>query len=154
MGERFETVDAAEIAGEVAELYEPSASEANLALTLDLDGPLRLAANRELIGQGLANLLENASKYAGDAASRITLSGRATRDAVILSVADDGCGIAEGARHKARARFERLGRADQGSGLGLSLVQAIAHLHGGALTLQDNAPGLRAELRLPRKALG
>ena len=148
--ETFDGVDVAEIARDVAELYEPSAAEADLALTADADGPMPVIANRELIGQALANLVENAIKYAGPAATGIHLGVAADGDRLALSVADDGAGIPEASRAKAVARFERLGRTDPGSGLGLSLVQAIAHLHGGTLALEDSGPGLRAVLRIAR----
>ena len=150
----FEPVDAARIARDVAELYEPSAAEARLRLAVDAPKTLPMLANRELVGQALANLLENAIKYAGPGARTITLRAMPVGGAVELEVRDDGEGIPAACRDKAVARFERLGRADQGSGLGLSLVQAIAHLHGGTLALEDAAPGLRAMLRLPRDAAG
>ncbi|MEM7566441.1 MAG: ATP-binding protein [Pseudomonadota bacterium] len=148
----FDSIDVAETARDVAELYEPSASDAGLDVVVEGARTARLRANRELIGQGAANLVENAIKYAGPSATRIVVSVVIAPDAVELVVSDDGRGIPDTSRDKAMERFERLGQADQGAGLGLSLVQAIAHLHGGELVLSDNAPGLRAALRIPRGA--
>ncbi len=146
----FDMVDMAETARDVAELYEPSASDAGLGLSVTGAPSATVRANRELIGQGAANLIENAIRYAGPSASRIEVRVAIEPDTVSLTVCDDGQGIPAEARERAVERFERLGRADHGSGLGLSLVQAIAHLHGGTLTLADNAPGLRATLAIPR----
>ncbi len=150
----FDTVDMAETARDVAELYEPSASDAGLSLSVTGTRSATVRANRELVGQGAANLIENAIRYAGPSASRIEVLVAIDPDTVSLTVSDDGQGIPAEGRAKAVERFERLGRADQGSGLGLSLVQAIAHLHGGTLTLTDNAPGLGATLAIPRRAVG
>jgi signal transduction histidine kinase len=84
----------------------------------------------------------------------VTLSAQRADDAVILSLADGGAGIAPAQREQAMARFVQLdeSRAQGGSGLGLSLAAAICIHHGGALVLRDNAPGLKAELHLPQKS--
>ena len=145
----FDTIDGAAILRDVAELYEPSAAEAGLELRIEAESTIPMRANRELIGQAVANLIENAIKYAGPEARSITVRARADGEDSLLEVADDGRGIPAADRERAVARFERLGQADQGSGLGLSLVQAIAHLHGGTLVLADNEPGVLARLRLP-----
>src|SRR5207244_12133594 len=103
------------------------------------------------------NRNDKASKYAapsGDSASAITVQGRVEGDHALLSVSDHGPGIAEADRGRVIERFVRLerSRSQPGSGLGLSLVSAVARLHGGELKLEDNAPGLRARLSLPRAA--
>jgi signal transduction histidine kinase len=150
--------DAAEAAHGVGELYEPLAEEQGLTLEVDAPVDVPLRGNRELISQALANLVDNAIKYAGPAAkangtpSTVTVSAHMDGNHVLLGVADRGPGIAEGDRGRAVERFVRLekSRSIPGSGLGLSLAAAVARLHGGELRLEDNAPGLRAVLVLPR----
>lgn len=150
--------DAAEVARGICELYEPLAEEKGLTLDVEAPGPVAVAGNRELISQALANLVDNAIKYAAPdapkngAASGIVVKAAVEGDRVLLSVADNGPGIPESDRGRAVERFVRLeeSRSVPGSGLGLSLVAAVAHLHGGELRLADNEPGLRAVMVLPR----
>jgi signal transduction histidine kinase len=151
--------DAAEIARDVSELYEPVADENGLALRVEAATPAPVRGNRELIGQALANLLDNAIKYAGatthradGVAAEIVVTAQAKGDQVMLGVGDRGPGIPAAERARAVERFVRLGqsRTEPGSGLGLSLASAVARLHGGELRLEDNAPGLKALLILPR----
>jgi signal transduction histidine kinase len=150
--------DAAEAAHGVGELYEPLAEEQGLSLDVDAPGPISLRGNRELISQALANLVDNAIKYAGPEAkasgvpSVVSVRARAEGDRVLLSVCDSGPGIPESERGRAVERFVRLekSRTIPGSGLGLSLASAVAHLHGGELRLENNAPGLCAVMVLPR----
>lgn len=149
----FEETDISAVAEDVAELYQPVAEDAGLALDLVIAPGEKLKANRELIGQALVNLLENAIKYAGreDGAGKIALSVKRVGGSIQIAVADNGRGIPEGDRKHVVERFVRLekSRTEPGSGLGLSLVSAVARLHNGALLLEDNAPGLRAVLDLP-----
>lgn len=149
--------DAAEIARGVAELYEPLADEKGLAIRVDAPGPANVTANRELVSQALANLVDNAIKYApptgADNAQReIVVTARTDGDKVLLAVSDTGPGIPAGERGRVVERFVRLeqSRSQPGSGLGLSLASAVARLHRGELRLEDNAPGLRAVIALPR----
>ncbi len=150
--------DLGEAAEAVAELYEPLAEEQGLALNVDVDGPLYVRGNRELIGQTLANLVDNALKYGalsdGDAAGvepEIVVSARRRGDWVELTVADRGPGIAPEDRERVLGRFVRLegSRSRPGSGLGLSLAAAVARMHGGRVQLEDNEPGLRVRVILP-----
>ncbi len=113
-----------------------------------------MEGNRSLVAQALANLVDNAIKY--------TPPGGAVRIAVAngdkgveLSVADSGPGIPREDRRRVVERFVRLeaSRNSPGTGLGLSLVAAVAHFHDAQLLLEDNAPGLKATLRFPRTAL-
>jgi signal transduction histidine kinase len=112
--------------------------------------PLPLYGSRELIGQAVANLIDNALKYG---AGSTEISVRASRNDVniVIEIADRGAGISEGDRARVTERFVRLeaSRSQPGSGLGLSLVAAIARLHRGSLELADNHPGLMARLILP-----
>jgi signal transduction histidine kinase len=108
-----------------------------------------------LISQALANLIDNAIKYGAPAQAgkgEITLSLTVAADAVHLAVADRGPGIPAADRARVRERFVRLdqSRSRPGTGLGLSLVAAVARLHGGELLIEDNGPGLRVILSLPR----
>jgi signal transduction histidine kinase len=152
-------VDASEIARGVGELYEPLADENGLELTVEAPAPALVNGNRELISQALANLVDNAIKYAQPVANgkraQITVSANQCGDRIELAVADHGPGIPDGDRERVVQRFVRLerSRSQPGSGLGLSLASAVAHLHAGELRLLDNAPGLRATLTLPRARL-
>lgn len=151
--ESLDPVDAAEIARGVGELYEALAEEAGVRLSIDAEPSLPVRGNRELLGQALANLVENALKYGvePDGAREIRLLARRDGARVTLAVEDRGPGIPETERGRVLQRFVRLedARSRPGFGLGLSLVAAVAHLHGGSLALEDARPGLRASLRLP-----
>ena len=146
--------DAGAIVADVAELYEPSAEEAGVALTVEIEPALPVRVNRELLGQALANLIDNALKYGAAAAgsrSAVAVSARRAGDRVEVAVADRGPGIPPADRGRVLERFVRLegSRSRPGSGLGLSLASAIAHLHGGELRLDDNGPGLKVVMSLP-----
>jgi signal transduction histidine kinase len=146
--------DAAEMAESVGELYEPLAEEKGLKLVVEAAKPLPAYGNRELAGQALANLIDNAIKYgepAGDASGEIRVTARSAPGRVELIVADRGPGIPEQDRTRVLERFVRLeeSRSRPGSGLGLSLAAAVARLHGGELRLEDNRPGLRVTLAIP-----
>lgn len=150
--------DLAEAVRDVGELYEPSAEEAGAQLKVTVASGLMVHGSRELMGQAIANLVDNSLKYGFDpeAGARPELQLRAERKGGVIevSVADRGPGIAAKDRQRVLDRFVRLegSRSQSGSGLGLSLVNAIAYLHKGELALEDHAPGLRATLRLPAAA--
>jgi signal transduction histidine kinase len=114
-----------------------------------------IKASRELLGQALANLIDNAIKYGAAATgkTRVAVTTARDGDALILRVADNGPGIPEADRERALVRFVRLekSRSQPGSGLGLSLVAAVARLHHGAIELGDGNPGLVVTMRLPLK---
>jgi signal transduction histidine kinase len=170
------TFDAAEIAQGIGELYEPLADDKGILLRVEAPAAAPMHGNRELVSQALANLVDNAIKYAApksdatqapDGASVLNgplrnshggqpeivvkaLAGHG--DQILLTVADTGPGIPADDRARAVERFVRLeqSRSQPGSGLGLSLANAVARLHGGELRLEDNEPGLRTILALPR----
>jgi signal transduction histidine kinase len=148
-------LDLGEIARGVAELYEPVAEEAGIALDVEA-APVRVTGNRELLGQVVANLLDNALKYGAPEGSerRVSVTVVAEGADAVITVADRGPGIADGDRGRVLDRFVRLetSRSRPGSGLGLSLAAAVARLHGGGLSLDDNRPGLKVALRLPRSS--
>jgi signal transduction histidine kinase len=152
--------DAAEIARGVGEFYDPLADEKGLTIKVDADLLLPVRGNRELVTQALANLVDNAIKYAAPAGSQVNGSAaeilvQASSDQhdIRLCVADRGPGVPEQDRERVVERFVRLeqSRSEPGSGLGLSLASAVAHLHGGQLKLENNDPGLKATLILPRE---
>ena len=145
--------DASEIARGVGELYEPLADDKGVALKVDAPQAALVRGNRELISQALANLVDNAIKYAAPEPARvngspaeIVVKAAQEGDRILLTVADGGPGIPAADRGRAVERFVRLeqSRSEPGSGLGLSLASAVARLHGGELKLEDNRPGLRA----------
>ncbi|MEH3145095.1 MAG: HAMP domain-containing sensor histidine kinase [Methylobacterium frigidaeris] len=143
--------DAGAVALEVAELYEAVAEERGVAVTAEAAPDLVVHGSRELIGQAMANLIDNALKYGAGGEPVVAVSAARDGDFVVLAVADRGPGIPEEDRARVLNRFVRLetARSRPGFGLGLSLVAAIARLHDGALLIEDNGPGLRAVLRLP-----
>ena len=149
----LEPIDLAQIVRDVADLYGPAAEEAGFGLNLSVSGRVPIRANRQLVGQAVANLVDNAIKYSAGstAGSAITVAVRAAGHDAEVTVADRGPGIAAVDRERVLRRFVRLeeSRSLPGTGLGLSLVTAVAHMHGGTLRLEDNAPGLRAVLVLP-----
>lgn len=147
--------DLAETAASVAELYEPVADEAGLDVVADIPGPLPIVGVRELFAQALSNLMDNAIKYsapdAPGARGEIRLTAMRADGQARIVVADRGPGIAEADRPRVLERFVRLeaSRTRPGFGLGLSLVAAVVHLHGGTVALESNDPGLRIVIDLP-----
>jgi signal transduction histidine kinase len=151
--------DAAEVARSVGELYEAVAEEKGAPLRISVEGGLPVHGSRELVGQAVANLLDNALKYGAPAhgegaAQPVSIEARRDGNRAIVAVGDRGAGIPDAERGRVLERFVRLesARSRPGFGLGLSLASAVARLHGGSLHLEDNAPGLRAVLSLPLRA--
>jgi signal transduction histidine kinase len=141
---------------DVVELYEPVAEEKGIAMRTGRVEPIRLKASRELLGQALANLIDNAIKYAprpgaGSPAITLTMSAARVGSDLVVKVADNGIGIPAADRERVLQRFVRLeqSRSEPGSGLGLSLAAAVARLHHGTIELGDGNPGLVVTLRLP-----
>ncbi len=137
------------LALDAVELYAPIASDRGIGLEAQTV-PCKLAGDTDQLFQLVANLLDNALKYA-TRGTRVTLHLYDDGDAIYLIVGDHGAGIPASDRERVFDRFVRLEehRGSAGSGLGLSLVRAIAHRHGGSVTLEDNSPGLRVRVRLP-----
>ncbi|WP_108395787.1 sensor histidine kinase [Devosia submarina] len=147
-------IDVSAVVADVAELYGPVAEDEGILIQTSITEGVHLRANRELIGQAMVNLLENAVKYAkpqGDGEGRVTVGLRRHADRVLIEVADNGPGIPEEDRKRVLERFVRLekSRSEPGSGLGLSLVDAVTRLMGGQFRIEDNAPGVRAVIDLP-----
>lgn len=132
-------LDLSQIARDAEELYEPVAEEAGVSLSAQIADDIKITGNRELIGQAISNLLDNAIKYAGDAATdpTVVITLEKGKGGPVLRVDDNGPGIPEAKREEVVKRFVRLdeSRSKPGTGLGLSLVKAIMGLHGGRLEL-------------------
>ncbi len=150
--------DPGEVAAGVAELYEPVCEEKGLDFDAELATTLSLRGNRDFIAQALANLLDNAVKYTPSGGAVMLRVRRRASGEIELSVTDTGPGVPEEDRERVIGRFVRLenSRNAPGAGLGLSLVAAVAHAHGGRLELDEGpgvfdgkGPGLRAALVLP-----
>ena len=144
--------DADAVVRDIAEMYEPVAEEQGVRLDVTTQDGLTIMGSRELLGQALVNLVDNALKYGGTGEEpRIAIEARRVGDRVEIIVADRGPGIAPSDRERVVGRFVRLenSRSRPGSGLGLSLAAAVARMHHGALRIEDNAPGLRVALSLP-----
>ena len=148
---QFSEVRLNELITDVVELYEPLAAEKGLHLTASTATPVRASGDRDLLFQAISNLVDNAIKYTpanGTVAIRLDAEPSGAR----VIVADSGTGIPTDERQRVFERFYRLEthRGSPGSGLGLSLVAAVMNLHGGSVAMEDNRPGLRVQLDLPR----
>jgi len=143
------------VAADVVELYEPLADEKKVSLALVPGMPVGIEGNRSLIAQALANLVDNAIKYT-PTGGEVRIRAAVTPDSVDLSVTDSGPGIPLADRARVTERFVRLeaSRNSPGTGLGLSLVAAVAHFHNAELLLEDATPtGLKAVLRFPKSVI-
>ena len=147
---RFTEVDLAELVADVGELYEPVAGAHGQTLHIEADGAVPARGDRDLLFQALTNLVDNAVKYTPEGGT-IAVRAVPVDDGAELVVADSGPGVPAAQREAVLERFVRLeaSRASVGSGLGLSLVAAVARLHEGELRLEDNDPGLRVRLSVP-----
>ena len=146
--QEMEDLDPAELVGNVIELFAPAAEDSAIVLSSALESGLRIRAHRALLSQAVSNLLDNAIKYGRQ---RITVRTATCGETVAISLADSGPGIPMADRDKVLERFYRAdaSRSSPGSGLGLSLVRAVARLHDAALTIEDNCPGVIATLTFP-----
>lgn len=154
--ETFSKVDLAETMRDVVELYEAVAEEVGVSLEAVEAGSIVVDGNRELIGQALSNIVDNAIKYSAGANEKPHVRVTLEQDSagVRLAVTDNGPGIADAAdRQRAMERFVRLekSRSQPGSGLGLSLAKAVMKLHGGRLDLLPENPGLSVVMIFRKK---
>jgi signal transduction histidine kinase len=138
----FRPVDLVGVVETVVEAFDAPVEEEAKTLTSSINGPVQIRGDRELLTQLLANLVENASRHT-PAGTRIEVSLAAIQSGARLTVADDGPGVPGAERSRIFDRFHRLDRTSEGVGLGLSLVKAIADLHGAQIRVDDNGPGLR-----------
>ena len=146
----FVTVDLAEIAAAAVDFYQPAAELTGSRLQLLRDGPATVSGDRVLLAQAVSNLIDNALKYTPPQGDIIVSVKRRPDRAVEIVIADTGPGIGDADKPKVVQRFYRgdASRGTPGVGLGLSLVDAVARLHGSILRLEDNHPGLRASMLL------
>ncbi|TCP33143.1 HAMP domain-containing sensor histidine kinase [Sphingomonas sp. BK235] len=152
-GERragFRALDLGALAQQVCDTLAPAATEGARRLDGGPFAPLSIRGDPSSLSQALINLVENALHHTPPG-TRVTVTLAQHDAAAVLAVADDGPGIPRGSHALALRRFGRLdvSRHLPGHGLGLPLVEAVAKLHGGTLTLGDAAPGLRATITLP-----
>lgn len=150
----FVALDLSDLAANAVEFYAPAAELKNIALAFRSNEPVSVLGDPVLLAQALSNLIDNALKYAPvNGAIEVAVLKR-SNGAAEVSVSDNGPGIADSEKHKVVERFYRgdASRGTPGVGLGLSLVQAVAKLHGSALELSDQEPGLRAAVTVPLDA--
>lgn len=153
--------DAADLAADMAELYEPASEDKGLEFSAEIERGLMIEANRPFLAQALANIIDNAIKYTPTGGAVMLRARRRSSGEIEFSVTDTGPGVPEGDRERVIERFVRLdnSRTEPGSGLGLSLVGAVMEAHGGRIQLDEGpgayggfGPGLRVALVLPPAA--
>ncbi|QQO15991.1 ATPase [Bradyrhizobium diazoefficiens] len=146
----FRTLNLAEIASEVVELYDAAAEQVATRISISGDREVSVTGDRDLLFDAIANLVDNAIKH-GRAGGQVTVTCGSADGGAAIAIADDGPGIPAEQRDHVFKRFYRLeqSRYTPGNGLGLSLVAAVARLHGAEITLHDNAPGLTVRLSFP-----
>jgi signal transduction histidine kinase len=150
---RFDLVDLSDVVETVADAYGPEAEQAGQELETKIGPELYITGDRELLTQAFADLVENAIRHAGKGAT-ICLMAMSHAATVEAMVSDTGPGVPEADRERVLARFVRLeaSRSTPGTGLGLTLVKAIADLHNARLALSNNDPGLRVTLTFSQPA--
>jgi signal transduction histidine kinase len=144
----FVQVDMVNVAAEAAEFYQPVAELKGVKLSFECAGAHSVAGDPLLLAQAIGNLIDNALKFAPLDGAITVATARRPDGAVEVAVSDNGPGIPDAEKSRVSQRFYRgdASRGTPGVGLGLSLVEGVAKLHGGALELADNGPGLRATL--------
>ncbi len=150
----FVQSDVTDLLARAVEFYLPAAELKGLSLSLRDSAPAWARCDPVLLAQAINNLIDNSLKFI-PSGSHIEIGAvAASAEMIAVVVADDGPGIPDADRPRATQRFFRgdASRATPGVGLGLSLVEAIARLHGGSLELTDNHPGLRAQMLIERGA--
>jgi signal transduction histidine kinase len=149
----FRQIDLAAIARDVAEAFQPAAEEQGKTLSIHSGAPLPLMGDKELLSQMIANLIDNALRHTPEG-SLIEVRTPERGAARTLTISDTGPGVPESDRARIFERFYRLdaSRTTPGDGLGLSLVAAVAELHGAEIVVEDNRPGLRMILKIPGAA--
>lgn len=153
--ELFETVELSTLTRNIVEFYQPMMEEKQVHLSLHLpDAPIILRGDKQMLSQAIMNLVDNACKYTPKN-GEITVELVRRDNEILFVISDNGEGIAPELMEKAKMRFFRAdaSRHSEGHGLGLSLVDAVARLHHGMLVLEDNYPGLKANLIFPSHKL-
>jgi signal transduction histidine kinase len=150
----FINISLSDLATDLYDSYAPAVADTGRTMESAIEPGAYIVGDRELIAQALINLLDNAQRHTPPS-TRISLNVKATDQHVTVSVTDNGQGVALAERSVIVQRFARLdaSRTTPGHGLGLNLVSVIVEAHGGRLMIDDNAPGLRVSLVLPRQTL-
>jgi signal transduction histidine kinase len=150
--EHMAEIDLSDLIDNLAELYEPAAEEKGLSIHVDTDPDVVVTGHRELLAQAASNLIENAIKFS-DQGGLIDIVVEKLDGETRLVIRDQGPGIPEADRDAVLQRFVRLdsARSTRGTGLGLSLVAAVAKLHDARLEFGDNHPGLVVTLTFPSR---
>jgi len=150
--------DAADLAADMAELYEPASEDKGLEFSAEIERGLMVEGNQPFLAQALANIIDNAIKYTPTGGAVMLRARRRSSGDIEFSVTDTGPGVPEEDRERVIERFVRLdnSRTEAGSGLGLSLVGAVMEAHAGRIVLDEGpgeyggfGPGLRVALVLP-----
>jgi len=150
--------DAADLAADMAELYEPASEDKGLEFSAEIERGLMIEGNQPFLAQALANVIDNAIKYTPTGGAVMLRARRRSSGEIEYSVTDTGPGVPEADRVRVIERFVRLdnSRTEPGSGLGLALVGAVMEAHGGRVLLDEGpgeyggfGPGLRVALVLP-----
>jgi signal transduction histidine kinase len=144
----FVPVNAAEVARQAVDFYQPAAELKGIGLQYDGQAPAQISGDPVLLAQAIGNLIDNALKYTPQGGAISVEVQPLAQGAIGISVADNGPGIPDEEKPKVATRFYRgdASRGTPGVGLGLAVVAAVAKLHGGALELVDNNPGLRVQM--------
>ncbi|MGN6621196.1 MAG: ATP-binding protein [Sphingomonas sp.] len=147
----FARVDVTDLVTDLCDSFAPAVADGGRTLACDAAPGLALNGDRELLAQALINLLDNAQHHT-PVGTRIAVVAAGDGGTVRLTIADDGPGVAPEDRARITRRFARLdsSRGTPGHGLGLNLVVAVAQVHGGAVMIEDNRPGLSVTMTLPR----
>ncbi len=149
---RFKDFDLGAVCAEVVEFYQPLAESKSVEMSIEAGDPVVVRGDEDLMREAISNLVDNAVKFTPEG-GRVRVEARMVDGLPRVAVSDTGCGIAPHERTKIFRRFYRGERSDAaGHGLGLSIAQTIANLHGFQLTVEDNNPGARFELRASAKA--
>jgi len=146
----FRRLELPDVLSETVEFYQAAAEQKGVNLTAEIPEAFACTGDPSLIAQAVGNLIDNAIKYTPSGGHIGVALQAAEEGGAAILVADNGPGIPDAEKPKVTTRFYRgdPARSTSGAGLGLSLVAAIAALHGGSLTFADNHPGLRAKLTL------
>ncbi|ALN75297.1 hypothetical protein M673_21415 (plasmid) [Aureimonas sp. AU20] len=147
---RFRTLDLAEVAERVCDIYRDVAQDAGHRLEAEIEDQAFIEGDADLLTQLLVNLVENAINHVPEP-GLIVVSLRRAEGEALLCVGDNGPGVPEAERERIFRRLYRLdrSRSTPGTGLGLAMVAAIAELHGASVTASDNAPGLALQVAFP-----
>jgi len=149
---RFERCRLDTIARDVVDLYEAVAEDQRITQRYDGHVAVQVMGDADLLAGAIANLVENALKYAGVGAV-VTLTADVRQNVATLAVCDNGPGVPAAKRSRLGERFYRASEGGHGFGLGLASVTAVARLHGGALKIEDAEPGLRVAIALPAPSI-